>query len=260
MAGWLIPSIPSYFFLSFLPFFSTLYIRIALLSPFRKTSLSLSFSRSDERRRSLFFPPSLSLQHFPLSCSHFSRAKEEAKWEMGVQKCAGGGREASDSRREGLDKQTCAVSERTAAQIPRRTPRRPRLFSRLPRSGPQRHVCRSHTPSSSSLDFEGERATETESATTTLHVPVIHLRRRRSQRRRRQPRHIISVCQPHGAKRTCPALPLSWQCCAPSNANMESVLASRLSSTLPVGRPARAPPSGPLLAVVRCRLRRRQRG
>ena len=123
-------------------------------------------------------------------------------------------------------------------------------------SGPQRHVCRSHTPSSSSLDFEGE----TESATTTLHVPVIHLRRRRSQRRRRQPRHIISVCQPHGAKRTCPALPLSWQCCAPSNANMESVLASRLSSTLPVGRPARAPPGGPLLAVVRCRLRRRQRG
>ena len=48
---------------------------------------------------------------------------------MGVLKCAGGGREASDSRREGLDKQTCAVSERTAAQIPRRTPRRPRLFS-----------------------------------------------------------------------------------------------------------------------------------
>ena len=41
MAGWLLPSIPSYFFLSFLPFFSTLYIRIALLSPFRKTSLSL---------------------------------------------------------------------------------------------------------------------------------------------------------------------------------------------------------------------------
>ena len=107
------------------------------------------------------------------------------------------------------------------------------LACSLSRSVPQRQVCRSHTPSSSFLDFEGERATETESATTTLHVPVIHLRRRRSQRRRRQPRHIISVCQPHGAKRTCPALPLSWQCCAPSNANMESVLASAAAFRLP---------------------------
>ena len=133
MAGWLLPSIPSYFFLSFLPFFSTLYIRIALLSPFRKTSLSRSPAQMKGAALSFFLPPSL--QHFPLSCSHFSRAKEEAKWEMGVQKCAGGGREASDSRREGLDKQTCAVSERTAAQIPRRTPRRPRLFSPSPVPG-----------------------------------------------------------------------------------------------------------------------------
>ena len=90
----------------------------------RLLSLSLSPAQMKGAALSFFLPPSL--QHFPLSCSHFSRAKEEAKWEMGVQKCAGGGREASDSRREGLDKQTCAVSERTAVQIPQR---RSRLFS-----------------------------------------------------------------------------------------------------------------------------------
>ena len=115
-----------------LPFLSAVLLHA--LHPHRASfSLSedFSLSRSPAQMKgaalSFFLPPSL--QHFPLSCSHFSRAKEEAKWEMGVQKCAGGGREASDSRREGLDKQTCAVSKRSAAQIPRRTPPRPRLFS-----------------------------------------------------------------------------------------------------------------------------------
>ena len=76
----------------------------------RLLPLSLSSSRSDERRRSLFFPSSLSLcSTFLFLAAIFPERKRRpnGKWECRAR--AGGGREASDSRREGLDKQTCAV-------------------------------------------------------------------------------------------------------------------------------------------------------